>query len=247
MKVVAFLAIGAAYLACAYPVGDCQYGDGCLTESIRRACGGSFVDSRMQGIEERCTEGSKCIENYRSNGTVYAACAIGDIDPKCERDEDIEHCDGNTWVRCKGRYREEAVDCGNAICSELHPRAACVRSLDPDPRCDGDAGPFTRQTTFCEGDVLFGCFGELSELRTSCAAHGEFCRVIAGQAACRLQAEPDPRCADTKRPFDMYCDGDTAVRCTLGWRDLTLDCALEGKRCVQKQNLKTNVDSVTCE
>ena len=249
MKKLIALGAGAVLLllfSCHYMDGDCQYGEGCVTDKVRRVCSGAFGDSRLEGNQETCAEGSKCVDAYRSNGRAYAACAIGDIDPKCDRDEDITYCDGNTWVRCKGHYREELVDCADEVCAAIGSRARCVRSLDPDPHCSADAGPFDRQTGFCEGDVLFGCFGSFSERAIDCAADGQFCRVVGGEGACRLQPEPDPRCDDTREP-DFHCDGDVAVKCHLGWREATLDCAAQGKHCVTRSRPESNVPDVRCE
>lgn len=197
------------------------------------------------GTKEACPEGTRCIQNLRSIGTTYAACAIGEIDPDCNRDKDVQFCKDNTRVRCHGRYREEAVDCGDLFCVEVDARAVCVRSREPDPNCDADGGPWWQ---FCEGNSLVRCFGPFAGPPKDCAGgDARFCRGVAGAAACRLQPEPDPRCAGRKPGDDRFCDGDVAVACEDGWRARELDCAKEGKRCEEILEVGSNDPHVRCQ
>lgn len=246
----AFTGVGLVHVlfACDPPFGSfANCTEQCVNATARRVCFTTRGDDTFEGEEQPCPDGTRCVESVRSNGHPYAACTAGDIDPECKRDEDISFCDGNDRVRCKGHYREETVGCGDGVCAEIDDAAKCVRSREPDPHCDADAGPSDPQTGFCDGDTLVGCFGPYAIVGASCAAEGKFCRVVGGAATCRLQSEPDPRCDDTRAPFDFYCDGDVAVKCVLGWREATLDCAAEGRRCVTRSRPESNVPNVRCE
>lgn len=175
-----------------------------------------------------CAEGTTCVENHRSNGELYVACALGDGDeqPGCQRDEDIAFCEGNTWVKCVGRYRVKAEDCGDRHCAEALGTALCVRTREADPSYDADAG----LSTYCAGDVLTTCFGPFASGTEECAASERFCRA----GTCVEDPNPDVRCSG--RPItssnQSYCDADVAVQCVEGFRKATHDCGHVQKRCV---------------
>jgi hypothetical protein len=177
-----------------------------------------------------CPEASQCIENLRSSGRPYAACAIGGAtDPKCVRDSDKTYCEGNTWIACKGRYREQVEDCAERFCVEHGDEAKCVPSREPDEACDGNDGRGKGPFTFCRGNALVACIGPWARVPQEC--EGRFCRGIAGEATCRMQSEPDPRCED-RLPGDFsFCDRDVAVWCDGEWRDFEHDCAKTGRLC----------------
>lgn len=198
------------------------------------SCCGQYPSATYFGescATRTCAEGSQCIENLRSNGEPYAACAIGGrSDPECERDWDKTFCEGNTWVACKGRYREQAEDCAERFCVEHGGQAKCVPSREPDPTCgpspDGKA-PFT----FCRGNALVSCIGPWARVPQECEER--FCRGVAGEAMCRLRSEPDARCQGRPPGDSTFCDGDVTVWCDGEWRDYEYDCARIGERCVE--------------
>lgn len=179
----------------------------------------------------KCPLGSQCIENLRSSGETYAACAIGGTtDPKCERDIDKTYCEGNTWIACKGRYRTKAEDCADKFCVEHGDLAKCVPSREPDPTCEGNPGG--KETfAFCRGNALVACIGPWARVPMECESR--FCRGVAGEAQCRLQSEPEPRCQGRPPGDSRFCDGDVAVWCDGEWRDFESDCAKFGQRCVE--------------
>lgn len=224
--------------------------EGCEPDNVKRSCERT----------EACGEGRTCVENTRSNGTTYAACAIGGkggFDERCDRDFDATFCDGERWIRCHGRYHEEEVDCTSLgrVCEQLTvPRAGafgtekvakCVESHAHDEGCA--AATATRAYgARCEGDSLLLCFGPLVGARKACREEGRFCRPVEGGAACVLQPEKDPRCVGRDPLDDSYCDGDVAVLCLDGWRTQTKDCAAEGKRCAELLDVGSSSPYVRC-
>ncbi len=164
---VAATAIVAICLSCSGPPSSsfCTTAEPetCRSGNVKHGCDG----------DQACGEGRSCVENTRSNGTTYAACAIGGkeaFDERCERDDDATICDGETWVRCHGRYHEQEADCRSLgrVCEQLvRPRvgafgneaiAKCVESHGRDEAC---AAATTDRTfaTLCDGETEVFCFG----------------------------------------------------------------------------------------
>jgi hypothetical protein len=131
----------------------------------------------------KCAEGSQCIEDSRSTGESYAACAIGGVpDPKCGRDVDKMYCEGNTWFACRGHYRTRVEDCAERFCVEHGSEARCVPSREPDPRCEGDGG--NEPVTFCQDEsAIVTCIGPWARSPIECRE--SVCGGDAGSAECR--------------------------------------------------------------
>jgi hypothetical protein len=177
--------------------------------------------------DAQCDDGTTCVENHRSDGEPYAACAIGGVeDPKCGRDQDVSFCEDNTWVRCRGRYRIQNLDCGSEHCVEAGASATCVPNAEPDPACDANAKNFA----YCDGNDVVACFGSYANERTDCAFRGRLCR----EGHCVVSPDPDPRCSALAPGERTFCDGDVAVQCIGAFHEQEHDCARGGLRCVDR-------------
>jgi hypothetical protein len=195
-------------------------------------CGAYPSASYVSCAGATCAEGSQCVEDQRSSGQLYTACAIGGTpDPKCGSDVDKTYCDGNTWIACKGHYRTRAEDCAERFCVEHGADAKCVPSREPDPRCQENTDGTDDKATFafCEGNGLVQCIGPWARTPVECEA--SFCRGAIGEAQCRLESEPEPRCQGRAPGDTSFCDGSVAVWCDGDWRGFEDDCAKIGRRC----------------
>lgn len=251
---VAVLAVLVVCLSCSPPLGAafCTVSEpeSCRPGNVKHDCDGDHA----------CGEGRTCVENTRSNGITYAACAIGGkagFDERCDRDDDASICDGETWIACHGRYHEQAVDCRSLglVCEQLtRPRigafgsetiAKCVESHVADEGCAAQTTTVIAGSR-CEGETLLACFGPFVAARVSCPEQGRSCRPTSTGGACVLGEARDSRCIERGTLASTYCDGDVAVLCHDGFRMKTKDCAADGRRCAEVLDEGTSTPAVRC-
>jgi len=141
--------------------------------------------------------------------------------PSCPYEE---ACDGNTLKWCYlgvdqlvGSPEEGERECvaPNPVCITLDDQNALC-AIDRSRTCERGA------EFYCEGNLKISC-GQGFEVAEDCAAHGNVCGLVDGEAHC--YEDPLTPCEPT---LPQTCEGAVRRHCYNGQVTLR-DCALEGE------------------
>lgn len=137
-----------------------------------------------------------CVSDASGPFCVEAAAR----DPLCA--DAFTACDATTRIECRDGYRTRASACEGAGGCQTAPvtyqngvfdTALCALAPTPDARCpEADNLAFAGQSSFCEGDLLFECYGGWLVQRISCAPIPD-----GSEAACVTPRPGDSECRTT--------------------------------------------------
>lgn len=188
---------------------------------------------------------------------VVLSCSGPSIGGFCTRDAP-ESCDpGDVRRTCDGREPcGEGRTCIESTRSNGVTYAACAigGKAGFDERCDRDD-----DSAHCEGETWFACHGRYHEKEVDCRSLGLVCEEITRPrigafgnhttAKCVESHVRDEGCAarTTEGTLGSRCDGTARVMCFGAFVLERIDCAAEGKRCVEVPDDLSRTPFVRCE
>ena len=87
---------------------------GCMephAECHQRCEGNTKVTCQLDTPVREACGSRRCVEDFRTY-ELYAACAIGGRDQRCDPEIDDAFCDGDKITSCRGAFVESVDDCG---------------------------------------------------------------------------------------------------------------------------------------
>jgi hypothetical protein len=235
---------------------SCGQGNECQESSSRCSDGRALRCEVVEDANGHHTEwvGTECMSRTCKNFDNGAArCVVIDMPSKKCATNDFPlsgtFCDGSEVIECYRGYVTRVYDCrigessidptaGDGISRVCYQRterdALCVEESEVDSVCLG--GDYT-----CLDNAYVRCNGgNLTETKTC----GElFCISASNWSTCAVTGAPDARCPSEAR-FTAFCEGNSIVECSLGYRVSVTPCSEESPCLVDSERAIATCGSI---